>query len=431
MGHFRLYSRLGLAALALGAMTMASATAPFAADFKGKRLKFIIGFGVGGGYDVTGRMTARHIGRHLPGKPKFIVQNMPGAGSVRAANFIYTKAPKDGTVMGLVGRGIMYDQLLETRRKVKFDATRFTFMGNLEQSLTYFVVNKASGIKTWRDLDKPGVVLGANAGDSEMFTLAIQNLLRPKMRVVVGYPGGADLALAVDRNEVQGMIMGYIALNQQLRPRWVPEEGAIPVLGLTRGNYEQIKPLAIVEDLITDPRDKAAYQLLVARQKVGRPVLAPPDLPADIAKTLQKAFVATMKDPKFLADAKQQKISITWMDGPSSKAWIQKVLNGIGKDKEVVKRAIWATKKHNVEKIKLNRFKGTIAEIKRKGRRVSLILDVKGKKVRVKLHRRSRVKVNGERVRRRPHKKLKVGMKCRVGAASSGTAVSLSCSSAK
>jgi len=415
----------------LGVVAVGSATAQGAADFTGKRLKFIIGFGVGGGYDVTGRMMARHMGRHLPGKPKFIVQNMPGAGSVRAANFIYTRAPKDGTVMGLVGRGIMYDQLLETRRKVKFDATRFTFLGNLEQSLTYFVVNKQSGIKTWRDLDKPGVVLGANAGDSEMFTLAIQNLLKPNMRVVVGYPGSADLALAVDRNEVQGMIMGYIALNQQTRPEWVSRDGAIPILGLTNGNYDQIKPLAIVEDLIKDPRDRKAYQLITARQKVGRPVLAPPDLPADIAKVLQTAFVATMKDPKFLADAKKQKISITWMDGPSSKAWILKTLNGIGKNKAVVKRAIWATKKHNVERIKLKRFKGTIAKIQRKGRRVSLILDVGGKKVRTKLHRTTRVKVNGERVRRRAHKKLKVGMTCRVGAASSGTAVTLSCSSAK
>ncbi len=431
MGHLRLNFRLSLAALVLGVVAVGSATAQGAADFTGKRLKFIIGFGVGGGYDVTGRMMARHMGRHLPGKPKFIVQNMPGAGSVRAANFIYTRAPKDGTVMGLVGRGIMYDQLLETRRKVKFDATRFTFLGNLEQSLTYFVVNKQSGIKTWRDLDKPGVVLGANAGDSEMFTLAIQNLLKPNMRVVVGYPGSADLALAVDRNEVQGMIMGYIALNQQTRPEWVSRDGAIPILGLTNGNYDQIKPLAIVEDLIKDPRDRKAYQLITARQKVGRPVLAPPDLPADIAKVLQTAFVATMKDPKFLADAKKQKISITWMDGPSSKAWILKTLNGIGKNKAVVKRAIWATKKHNVERIKLKRFKGTIAKIQRKGRRVSLILDVGGKKVRTKLHRTTRVKVNGERVRRRAHKKLKVGMTCRVGAASSGTAVTLSCSSAK
>lgn len=431
MGHLRLNFRLSLAALVLGVVAVGSATAQGAADFTGKRLKFIIGFGVGGGYDITGRMMARHMGRHLPGKPKFIVQNMPGAGSVRAANFIYTRAPKDGTVMGLVGRGIMYDQLLETRRKVKFDATRFTFLGNLEQSLTYFVVNKQSGIKTWRDLDKPGVVLGANAGDSEMFTLAIQNLLKPNMRVVVGYPGSADLALAVDRNEVQGMIMGYIALNQQTRPEWVSRDGAIPILGLTNGNYDQIKPLAIVEDLIKDPRDRKAYQLITARQKVGRPVLAPPDLPADIAKVLQTAFVATMKDPKFLADAKKQKISITWMDGPSSKAWILKTLNGIGKNKAVVKRAIWATKKHNVERIKLKRFKGTIAKIQRKGRRVSLILDVGGKKVRTKLHRTTRVKVNGERVRRRAHKKLKVGMTCRVGAASSGTAVTLSCSSAK
>ena len=431
MGHLRLFFRIGLATLVTAVLTVGNATAPGAADFSGKRLKFLIGFGVGGGYDVTGRMTARHLGRHLPGKPKFIVQNMPGAGSVRAANFIYTRAPKDGTVMGLVGRGIMYDQLLETRRKVKFDATRFTFMGNLEQSLTYFVVNKASGIKTWRDLDKPGVVLGANAGDSEMFTLAIQNLLVPKMRVVVGYPGATDLALAVDRNEVQGMIMGYIALNQQTRPQWVSRDGAIPILGLTNGNYQQIKPLAIVEDLIKDPKDRKAYQLLTARQKVGRPVLAPPDLPKDIAKTLQAAFVATMKDPKFLADAKQQKISITWMDGPSSKAWIQKVLNGIGKDKAVVQRAIWATKKHNVEKIKLTHFTGTVAKIKRKGRRVSLIIKSGGKDVRVKLHRRSRVKVNGDRVRRRPHKKLKVGMTCKVGAASSGTAVTLSCKSAK
>jgi tripartite-type tricarboxylate transporter receptor subunit TctC len=183
-----------------------SAHAQSAAEFyKGRNVDLLIGYSVGGGYDIHGRVLARHLGNHMPGNPAIVVQNMPGGGSLRAANFLYNAAPKDGTTIGVFSRGMAMEPLIGNSN-TQYDSRKFTWIGSISNEVSICATSSMSKVKTWEDLLAiPFTVAGEGSGsDPDIFATMIKNVFGAKLRLIPGYPGGAEMTLAIERGEVDG-----------------------------------------------------------------------------------------------------------------------------------------------------------------------------------------------------------------------------------
>ncbi len=297
------------------AFPAAAATQNSVADFyKGKDIKIIVSSGAGGGYDAYARLVAKHLGKHIPGNPSIIVQNMPGAGGVVAANFIYNVAPKDGTVIGEVQRAVPFLQILGEKGP-QFETDKFNWLGSLASEVTLCVSWHTSPVKTFEDLKKTELVVGGSGpNDTEQVPALLNNLLGTKFKIVSGYPSSTAVTLAVERGEVQGICSSYSSLSTR-NAHWFKDKqiNLLVQAALHKDAHLQNVPLAL--DLATNPDDKAVLELNDARLGVGRPFLAPPGVPADRVKALREAFIATAKDADFLADAKKQKHEIDLVTG--------------------------------------------------------------------------------------------------------------------
>ena len=200
-----------LRAALTGAALLAVASLPAHADpvadfYAGKTVRILVGFSPGGGYDLYARALGRHLGRFIPGAPTVVVQNMPGAGSLKAVNWLYNAAPRDGTALATFARGIVFEPLLGHAEGTQFDAARFNWIGSISNEVSVCALNAASGIKTFADMQaKPFRIGASGAGaDSDIFPVVIKNLFHLPMRLVAGYPGGADMVLAMERHEIDG-----------------------------------------------------------------------------------------------------------------------------------------------------------------------------------------------------------------------------------
>lgn len=307
--------------LALGLAGAAAAQTP--GVFAGKTVNMIIGFGPGGGYDLWARVVARHIGAHLPGNPTVTPQNMEGAGSYRAANFIYNVAPKDGTAIALIARDAALGPLTGAPG-AQFDATKLSYLGTPAIETNICIAYHTAPVKTVHDLTEKELVVGDTGPGTgtRSYPKALNAILGMKFRIVGGYPSSADVFLAMERGEVQGICESLDSVKIR-RPDWIAS-GAVSVLfqGGTKPNPE-LKDVPFVVDLAQKPEDKAAIEFLYAGQGVGRPFIAPPDMAAGRLKMLRNAFDATMSDPEFLAEAKLRKLSLDPEDGEHLEALIK------------------------------------------------------------------------------------------------------------
>ena len=192
--------------LALAILTSAPAAAAETDFYSGKTIQVLIGFSAGGGYDIYGRTLARHLGRHIPGNPRLIPQNMPGAGSLKAVNYLYNVAPKDGTAIAGFAPGVVIEPLLGRSEGTQFDAPKFTWLGSISQEVSVCAFIKAAGIKTWQDMQTKRSVIGASAGgaESDVFPNVLRKLFNLPLSIVTGYPGGTEIILAMERHEVDG-----------------------------------------------------------------------------------------------------------------------------------------------------------------------------------------------------------------------------------
>jgi tripartite-type tricarboxylate transporter receptor subunit TctC len=299
--------------IALAALLIASAPSPAAAQsnpFAGKNVTMVIGFGAGGGYDLWGRTVGQHIGKHLPGKPSVVPQNMPGAGSFLAANHIYNAAPKDGTVMGIIARDVALGPLTGAPG-ARFDATKFSWLGSPTTETNVCIAFHTAAVKTARDLfDKQLIVGDTGPGTgTRAYPKALNELLGTKFKVVSGFPSSADVFLAMERGEVDGICESLDSIRTR-RPEWIPT-GKVAVL--FQGGADpnpSIKDVPFVLDLAKSDEQKQAIEFLYAGQGIGRPFVAPPDLPPDRLKMLREAFAATMTDPDFVAEVKLRKLEL-------------------------------------------------------------------------------------------------------------------------
>jgi tripartite-type tricarboxylate transporter receptor subunit TctC len=307
-------------------MTATSSAAAQTADaFAGKTVTMIIGFGPGGGYDLWGRTVARHIGKHLPGKPNVVSQNMPGAGSYVAASHIYNVAPKDGTVMGIIARDAALGPL-SGAPGARFDATRLSWIGSPAKETNVCIAFHTAPVKTARDLFEKQLILGDTGPGTgtRSYPRALNELLGTKFKLVGGFPSSADVFLAMERGEVEGICESLDSVKNR-RPEWIPRKTvAVLLQGGAQPNPE-LKDVPFVLDLARTEEQKQAIEYLYAGQGIGRPFVAPPDLPPERLRMLREAFNATMKDAEFVAEVQARKLELEPEDGEHLTALIRKI----------------------------------------------------------------------------------------------------------
>jgi tripartite-type tricarboxylate transporter receptor subunit TctC len=308
-----------VAATAVAALVpFAAAQAQGVADFyRGKTVDLMIGYSVGGGYDVYARLIARHMGKHIPGNPIVTPRNMEGAGSLRLANWIYNVAPKDGTVFGTIGRGTGFDPLLGSKA-AQFDGNKFNWIGSANDEVSVCVVwNGRTKITKFDDLLTTELAVGGTgaAADTDQFPRIINGVLGTKMKIVTGYPGGNDVNLALERGEVDGRCGWSWSSVMSTRASWIKENKVTVLMQLSLAKHKDLPDVPLITELAKNDEQRQILTLIFARQALGRPYLAPPGVPQDRVDALRKAFMDTMEDKEFLAEADKAQLEITPVAG--------------------------------------------------------------------------------------------------------------------
>ena len=293
------------------------ARADSVADFyKNRSVSMIIGYSVGGGYDAYARLLARYIGRHIPGEPSIVPQQMTGAGSLRAANYLFSVTRKDGSVLGTFSRSMGIAPLLG---QVEFDSRKFSWLGSMTDDDTTCVTWNSSPIKTWDDfLNKPSKLggLGADA-DPDIWALLYKNVFGAKLQLVSGYPGTNDVVLAMERGEVDGLCGLSWSTIKTRHAEWLTSHAATIIVQAALKKEPQIAAVPLATDLVTKPEQLQIIRLLLASQAMARPFVAPPDIPADRKLALIAAFDATMHDADFLGEAQKLNFEIHPVSAPT------------------------------------------------------------------------------------------------------------------
>ena len=307
----------GLLAAFLALAVVISARADEVADFyRGRSVTLFIGYSAGGGYDAYGRVLARHLGKHIPGGPSVVVQNMPGAGSLRCANFLYNLAPRDGTAIGHFSRGLAMEPLIGTS-PTQFDARRFGWLGSGTDEVSIFVTWHSSAVKSWDDaLIKPFTVAGEGSGsDPDVFSAVLKNAFGARLKLVSGYPGSAEVALAIERGEVDGRVGWSWSSLKLLKPDWVAGQRVNFIVQLALNKSQELAQAPLILDFADSERKRQILRLVLSRQPMARPFAAPPGLPQDRLRALRKAFDATVADPEFLGEAKHRGLEVNPVSG--------------------------------------------------------------------------------------------------------------------
>jgi len=332
--------------LALGSAMVPAAADPIADFYSGKSVQLAIGYAPGGGYDLYARALARHMGRHIPGNPTIVVQNMPGAGSIKAANYLYNIAPKDGTAFGGFSRGAFLDPLLGRTDGVQYVAAKYGWLGSISNEVGVCAFRSESGIATWADMQaKPYVIGSTGAGaDSDVFPTVLRHLFHLPMKVVTGYRSAADVVLAVTRKEVDGRC-GWSWSSMMAWNKSMYQSKAINVaLQLASERLPELADVPTILDVARNADERAALKLITSRQTMARPYVAPPGIPPERLNALRAAFDATLTDPEFLADAQRQDLEVRPVSGLKADELIKEIY---ASPPAVVKLAIDVMKETN------------------------------------------------------------------------------------
>jgi tripartite-type tricarboxylate transporter receptor subunit TctC len=319
----------GIAAAVLSiasiAIVPASAAAQSPADFyKGRNVDLYIGYSVGGAYDLYARVIARHLGKHIPGNPTIVPKNMEGAGSLRLANWIYNVGPKDGSALATIGRGTAFDPLLGSKG-AQFRADRFTWIGSANNEVSVCVAWKGSGITKLEDALSKELIVGGTgqAADTDQFPRILNGVLGTKFKIVTGYPGGNDVTLAMERGEVKGRCGWSWSSVLATHKGWVDDKSITVLAQLSLNKHPDLPDIPLIMDFAKSEDQQQIFKLIFARQVMGRPYLAPPGVPADRVEALRKAFMETMRDPEFLAEAEKSQLEITPVPGAEVEKLVQ------------------------------------------------------------------------------------------------------------
>jgi tripartite-type tricarboxylate transporter receptor subunit TctC len=320
MVRLRIAAAAGALALA-GAPAQADAVADF---YKGKVVSLVVGYGSGGGYDVYGRLVATHLGKYIPGNPTVLVQNMPGAGSLRSVNYLYNTAPKDGTIVATFARDMPLLGLIGNNPNVRFDPRKLTWLGSSSSYANdayLLMTRKDAAVKSIADARAPGgppLVLGGTAegATGNDISTVLRAALGLNIRIIVGYPDSNALFLAADRKETDGRFVGLSAVSSS-HPEWLrPDSGMQVLLQFARvTRHRQFPDVPSARELAPDERARALIELAELPYRLSRPFAAPPGLPGDRAKALQAAFMAVHQDPQYLDEAQRLKVDVSPIGG--------------------------------------------------------------------------------------------------------------------
>jgi tripartite-type tricarboxylate transporter receptor subunit TctC len=324
-------------------MAAPAAQADEVADFyHGKTFTIVVGHEVGTGFDIYSRVLARHFGRHIPGNPNVVVQNMVGASGLTPANWLYNVAPKDGTVMMTFVHTVAFEPTLGNT-SARFDAAKFNWIGNMDEGIGICGVSKAAGIAKFDDLLTKETTFGATGATGPLgkYALAVKNLLGAKIKLVSGYQGSASVKLAINRGEVNGVCgLSMSSVTSQWRDE--VDSGLFKViLQLSGKPRPDLKGVPHVDDYAKTEQDHQVFSLIFGVQALGRIYGSPPNQPAERTKALRQAFMATMSDPDFLADAAKAQIDVGATSGEDVEAFIRRVTAA---SPEVIERVKQATR---------------------------------------------------------------------------------------
>ena len=316
-----MFARWSAATVLATALAVAPAHADAVANFyKHRHVNLIVGSGPGGGYDIYARLLARHFGKFIPGHPPIIVQNMPGAGSLRAVNFLYNLAPKDGTTIGTFTRNMPLIGLLGRNANVQFDPRRLTWLGSASSFVNdayILIVRKDAPVKSIdeaRRADLPGLVLGATAegGTGNDVPIILRDTIGLHVKQVVGYPDSASIFLAIERGEIHGRTVDLSTV-KSVKPEWLNPDSDFRVLvqfaRATR--HPDFPDVPTARELAKNESARALIELAELPYALSRPFAAPPQVPAARAKALQRAFLAMQNDPQYLEDAAKVSVDVS------------------------------------------------------------------------------------------------------------------------
>lgn len=301
---------------------------PVSDFYHGKTVNIAVSTSAGGDYDQRARLLARHMDKHLPGQPKIIVQNMPGAGGLKAANWLYNIAAKDGTALGSLGQNMPMTQVLGGKG-VEFDLRECAWIGNTMSSPMVLVSWYTSPVKTIYDALKTELIIGGTGAGASSVQVPqmLNNLLGTKFKIIAGYPGGNELYLGMERGEIAGRATQNWAGWKSQRPDWIRDKkiNLLAQSGMKR--HPELPDVPLLIDLAKTDQDRQVLELFLAGDDVARPIIAPPHVPDDRVAALRAAFDATMTDQGFLDDAAKGKIEIASASGREIEAVVMRVLN--------------------------------------------------------------------------------------------------------
>jgi tripartite-type tricarboxylate transporter receptor subunit TctC len=296
-------------AVGIGLLSLDAAAQDMAQAFRGKQIRLLIGSSAGGGYDLFARTIAAHWPRHIPGNPSFVPQNVPGAFSLQVANNVFALAPKDGTVIGAVNPQIVSRAILDPAT-ARFDARQFTWIGSALREYQVMVARTDAPVKTFADAFKTELIVGGSGGATDTFPVISNAVLGTKFRVISGYPGTREVNLALDRGEVQGNGAITWASIKSTMTAMLAEKRINLIVQFGLKDHAELPQVPNALRHATTAEQRDALMLLFATQEFGRPFIGPPDLPAPIAAVLRQSFMATMKDPVFLEEARRRGLDI-------------------------------------------------------------------------------------------------------------------------
>jgi len=294
--------------------------------YKGKTVTIIVGWEAGGGYDLYARTLSRHIGKYIPGKPTVIVQNMPGAGGLIAANHLYNVAPKDGTTIALIPRGTPHTQLIG-QQGVEYQADKFNWLGSMNQETKVGAFRKDAPIQKFEDAFTTTVRVGGTGpgGDLDLWPTLLNGVMGTKFDLITGFPGTNDVGLAIDRGEVQGGFYSWTSV-KTTQSRWIKDKSMNFLVQVALTKHPELQDVPLVIDFAKDDKTRNLLEVVLGQLTMGRPFAAPPGVPAERAEALRKAFWSAVNDPALLDEAEKAKQEITPTKGEDIQSLVERMM---------------------------------------------------------------------------------------------------------
>jgi len=314
-------------AIALVALSAGSLRAQPLEPFAGRTITIYVGYTAGGSYDLYGRLISRHLGAHLAGRPAVVVQNMPGAGSLKAANFLYEVAPRDGTALGVVVESTALEQAL-ANPAAQYDAAKFTYVGRVATSNNIFMMWQSAKVQSIEDAKlAPALLAGTGPGSiAETIPKLLNAFLGTKFKLISGYPASTEAMLAMERGEVDGSSSSWAAVKVG-KQDWLRERKIKIILQTTPERIAELPDTPSLGEIGTTAQDRQVFALYASGSAIGRSLIGPPGIPAERVQALREAFDAMIKDPDFVADIRKIDVELEPLPGAAVAQLVEQTLN--------------------------------------------------------------------------------------------------------